>query len=275
MPFTDRTFLLIATSRGCPYSCKFCADATYYGKRLRFRNPSRIVDEMAWVQREFGISDFLFWAESFTLKPEFAKQVSEEIIRRELAVRWVCNSRVDHVDLELLKIFKQAGCWMIGYGVESGSQKTLDRMKKGTTIQQTIDAVNRAKQAGLEVTGHCVIGYPGETEEDIRETIKFTKKIKLDFAQFYCSVPFPGSELYRMAIDENWLTTNDWTRFEQNFSVLAYPGMSAEKIMDLRARAYRSFYLSPRVIFNTLRRIRSWNNFKYFVGMTFDFLSWI
>jgi len=105
MPFTDRQFLLIATSRGCPYPCKFCADAAYYGKKLRLRSPGRIVDEMVWVQDNFGISDFLFWAESFTLKPSFAYEVCEEILNRDLKIRWVCNSRVDHVTLEMLEIF--------------------------------------------------------------------------------------------------------------------------------------------------------------------------
>jgi len=164
---------------------------------------------------------------------------------------------------------------MIGYGIESGSQTTLDSLKKGTTLEQAVNAVSWAKQAGLEVTGHCVLGYPGETESDIYKTIEFTKTLRLDFAQFYCAVPFPGSELYNLAVENKWLTTSDWTQYEQNFSVLSYSELSAERIMDLRARAYRSFYLSPRVILRTLKRIRSWKDLKTFMKMSYDFLTWI
>jgi len=275
MPFKNVPFLLVATGRGCPYQCNFCADKTFYGRKLRLRSPKKVVDEIEWIGKKFGVKDFLFWSESFTINRQFAKSVAEEIIRRRLKVYWVCNSRVDTVDYQLLKKFAQAGCWMIGYGIESGSQEILNKMKKGTTIKQAKKAVRDAHQAGLEVTGHCVIGYPGETKKEIEKTIKFAKNLGLDFVQFYCAVPFPGSELFDLAKKENWITSDDWGFFEQNFSVLTTPNLKAEEVMKLRRQAFNSFYLRPKIIWQTIKRIRSLGDLKQFFWMAKDFITWI
>lgn len=275
MPFTKRPFFLVATGRGCPYQCLFCADKTYYGQKLRLRSPKRIVDELEHNQKTYGVSDFLFWTESFTINNQFALGVCDEIIRRELKVCWVCNSRVDNVSLKLLKRFKQAGCQMIGYGVESGNQEILNRVRKGTTLEQARKAVALAKKAELEVTGHCILGLPGETEESVEQTEKFVRDLGLDFVQFYCAVPFPGSDLYDLAQKEGWVISNDWARYEQNFSVLSYPGLSATQVMDLRRQAYKNFYLSPRTVIKTLLRLKSPREAWRFLGMAKEFLSWI
>lgn len=275
MPFKNVPFLLIVTSRGCPYQCKFCADKTFYGRKLRLRSPKRIVEEMEWVGKEFGVKDFLFWSESFTINPQFAEKVVDEIIRRRLKIHWVCNSRVDSVNYPLLKKFAQAGCWMIGYGVESGEQKVLDMMNKGTTLAQTRKSVRDAHKAGLEVTGHCIIGYPRETKKTIEKTIKFAKELDLDFAQFYCAVPFPGSELFEMAKKRGWLTTENWSFFEQNFSVLSTPVLKANEVMRLRRKAYKSFYLNPKIVWQTIKRVHSIGDLKQFLWMVKDFITWV
>lgn len=275
IPFTGKRFLLVATARGCPHRCTFCADRTYYGNRLRTRSPKKVAEELEFNKRGYGIDEFLFWSESFTINRNFAFSVAQEIIERNLKIRWVCNSRVDDVNKEMLKKFKEAGCWMIGYGVESGNQKVLDSVKKGTNIQQTIDAVNLAKAAGLEVTAHCIVGFPEDTKETIRETIRFVKDLDVDFAQFYCAVPFPGSELFEEAKKNKWINTDDWRSFEQNYSVLDTDNLKAEEIMTLRREAYRQFYLRPKIIFKTLKRIRSPKYLKNFIHMVKDFLTWI
>ncbi|MEW6620313.1 MAG: radical SAM protein [bacterium] len=275
MPFKDEPFLLVATSRGCPYKCTFCADKAFYGTKLRLKSPQRIVDELEWVKQRFGVGEFLFWSESFTINNKFVMEVCEEIISRGLKVSWVCNSRVDNVNLTLLREIKEAGCWMIGYGVESGNQQVLDSVKKGTTLEQTKQAVQWAKEAGLEVTGHCILGLPGETEQTINQTINWTIDLDLDFAQYYCAVPFPGSELYSQALEQKWSNTTDWTKFEQNFSVLDLPTITADKIMEFRKQAFKKFYLRGKLILKTLHRIKSFNQLRAFIRMIRDFLTWI
>jgi len=275
MPFSDERFLLVGTGRGCPYACTFCADRTYYGNRLRLRSPRSVGDELERNLRDFAIRDFLFWSESFTLSRRFAAAVADDILRRDLRVRWVCNSRVDHVDRELLELFRRAGCWMIGFGIEAGVQRILDSMRKGVTVEQARAAVVASHAAGLQVTGHCVLGYPGETRADILQTIRFARELDLDFAQFYCAVPFPGSELYDDARRAGWIVSDDWSRFEQNFSVLNTPQIAAQEVMELRRLAYRQFYLRPRVVARALRRTHSLHQFGRLAGSVKDFLTWV
>ncbi len=275
MPFLGKRFLLIATGRGCPYRCNFCADTTYYGHKLNLRSPSSIADEMEWAIRSFNINHFLFWSESFTINQRFAEAVADEIIARKLDVHWVCNSRVDNVNPRMLGKFKQAGCWMVGYGIESGSQRVLELMNKKTTLDDARQAVKWTKQAGLEVTGHCVIGYPGETEQEIWQTLRFAIELDLDFAQFYCAVPFPGSELYETAREGGLINNRDWTFYEQNFSVFETEQLSSERIMELRSKLYRRFYFRPRMFYKTLKRIRSARDISLVASMFKDFLTWI
>lgn len=236
--------------------------------------PKNIVDELEWAGKEHGVIDFLFWSESFTINRQFAKDVADEIYWRGLKIHWVCNSRVDNVDEELLRKIKRAGCWMIGYGLESANQKILDSVKKGIKVEQTVRAVKLSKKAGLDVTAHCVFGFPGETEETIRETIQLTKKLPLDFAQYYCSVPFPGSDLYQQAIDSGWVNTDNWERFEQNFSIMDMPGLSSDRVMQLRKQAYKEFYVRPKIALKTLGRVRNFHDFFELFRMVKTFTDW-
>lgn len=248
MPIIGKPFLLIATSRGCPFGCEFCADATYYGKKLRVKSPAKIVKELDWIKTKFGIMDFLFWAESSTLRPEWTLEVCDSVIQSGLKVRFVINSRPDHVNPLLLQKLKQAGCWMVGYGLESGSDRMLELMGKNITVKQSREAVRRTREAGMAVTGHFVLGYPGETKETARETIRFAVEEPVDFAQFYSAVPFPGSKLYERAKKEGLIVNPDWSSFEQNFCVISTPELSADELSKIRQEAFRKFYLSPKKI---------------------------
>ena len=257
MPLSEEPFLLVGTGRGCPYHCLFCADKIYYGQKLRLPTPLRVVDEIEDDQQKFKVNSFLFWAESFTLNKKFALGVCREILRRKLKIRFVINSRVDHFDRELAEKLKKAGCWQVGFGVESADDRILQVMRKGTTVAQIEKAVRITKDSDLVVTGHFMLGFPGETKETILKTIKLACDLPFDFAQFYCCVPFPGSTLYEIAKKEEWLRGVGWSYFEQNFSVLNLPSLSAGEVMELRRLAYRRFYLRPKIIFGTLGKIRS------------------
>ena len=164
---------------------------------------------------------------------------------------------------------------MVGFGIESGNQEVLDSVRKGTTLEQAVNAVKMAREAGLEVTGHCVLGFPGETEATMQQTIDFAKRLKLDYVQFYCAVAFPGSPLYQQCLDSGWLDETDWKLYEQNFSVISTPRLSAAAVMKARDQAFRQYYLQPRVVFNTIRKIRTPGDVANFARMVKDFLSWV
>lgn len=275
MPYTDGNFLLVATGRGCPHPCTFCADHTYYGKKLRLRSAKNLVDELEHWGKAYGIREFLFWSEGFTLSPPRAKAVAREIVARGLDIEWVCNSRVDDVDPEMLELFKKAGCKIVGFGVESGVQEMLDAMKKGTTVGQIRQAIDWAKAAGVQTAAHCMLGFPGETRATIQQTVDFVRSLKLDFAQFYCAVPFPGCDLYDWAKEEGWIATDDYRKYEQNQSALNIPGMSWEEVEKARSKAYRKFYLRPSMIGNHLSRLRTVKDVRVFGRMVKEFVSWV
>lgn len=275
MPLTKKRFLLIGTGRGCGHSCVFCADHVYYGKKVRLRKPSAVVTELEFWKNSLCIRDFLFWTESFTLRRSFCAELAEEIMLHGMDIEWVCNSRADNLDMELLSLFRRAGCTTVGLGIESGSDQILKKMNKGLTTGQIKEAVAMCRRAGLDVVAHTIVGFPGETKADILGTIRFLKSLGVDFAQFYCAVPFPGSALYGYALSKGWLSFTDWRKFEQNVSVLTYDEMTPRIIMRLRKRAYLSFYLRPVFAFKTLIKIVKRGGIGKMPRAAIDFLSWL
>lgn len=272
LPFNRRKFLMVMSSRGCPYDCTFCVAQQYYGKKIRKRSPQRIADEIECCMEEFGVYDFFFWSESFTIIKKNIHELCDEILQRRLKIKWVCNSRADNIDEQLLNKMKRAGCWMISFGIESGDQDILDRSKKKITLEQIQHAVKLTHDAGFQIAGHFVLGLPGETEETLRKTAEFSRKLDLDYAQFYCAAPWPGSRLYDEAVKEGWLATNDWKLFEQSYCVLEYPQISGRRIMELRDKITYSFYFRPKIIWKTLKKIGSPAEFRSFLGMVSDYV---
>ena len=274
LPLSGKPFLLITTSKGCSHSCLFCPAKPFYGSRLRLRDVKIVVDEMEYIEKQFNVKDFLIWSESFTESRDYVVNLCNEIINRNLYISWVCNSRVDKIDLELLKFMKKAGCWMIGYGVESGNQQVLDNSNKGITIEQIENAVNLAKKAGIEVTAHMIFGLPGETLQTGLDTIKWLNELDVDFVQAYCAVPWPSTPLYLLAKRENWFISKEWELFEQNRSVMDIGTITPHEVEFLRRKAFRMFYLSPRFILKALSKIRSINTVRFIIKMLKEFSTW-
>ncbi len=275
VPLSGEPFLLVTTSKGCPHECLFCPAKPYYGSRLRLRPVSAVVDEIAYVQKRFAVNSFLIWSESFTEERAFVVAFCQALIERRIKISWVCNSRVDRVDRELLLLMKKAGCWMIGYGIESWDQGVLDRNKKGVTLGQIQEAIAAAQEAGLLITAHVIFGLPGETKASARQTIKRLRASPVDFAQIYCAVPWPSTGLYHLARTNGWLATDNWERFEQNYSVMRTETLTCRQIEALRRSAMRAFYLSGRRIAGVLSRIDSPRKLGLFLRALREFLGWL
>lgn len=275
LPITREPYLLVNSGRGCPYPCNFCTAPVYNGKRVRSKSPQRTVDEMQWVHKNFGVNHIMFWSDGFTLDENFARETCEEILRRNFKINWIANSRVDDVDFELLKLMKRAGCWILGYGIDSGSQETLDKVGKKFTLAQARDAVKWARKAGLTTCGFFIMGFPHENVNHLKETIKFAKSVELDFAQFLCAVPLPGTRLYEEAMIGNYMTVKDWNTFEFSHSIMKYNGISPEVITHYRKKAYLEFYLRPKVIFRILRRIQGLSGVSKFADTLKSFLGFV
>ncbi len=273
-PISGREFVLVGAGRGCPYPCKFCVAPAYYGTTPRLPSPRRIADEVERNYRAFGIREFLFWSDSFTLRREHALGIAQEIAARGLPVEWACNSRVDHVDAGLLRAFREAGCKAVAYGVESGTQAVLDEVGKHVTLDQIRLAVALTREAGIAVVAHCVLGYPGETPDTIRRTIAFVKELDVDFAQFYCATPLPGSTLYEDARRNGWIASQEWSRFDQDSYILRTADLDSETVMRLRDRAYRSFYFRPKTAWRAIRRSTPTGAVRRLAAQAREFLSW-
>jgi radical SAM superfamily enzyme YgiQ (UPF0313 family) len=244
----NKPFLIVQTSRGCPHSCTFCTAPFYYGKRYRKREVKSIIDEIKYGM-SFGIEDFLFYSEIFTFDKKYVKDICNAIIESKLKISWMCNSRIDTVNKDLLKLMKEAGCWMISFGIESSSQKILDLSNKNYSVIQVKDTIKKVNETGIVTIGHFIFGLPGETESTVKDTIKLSNEIGVYLALYYIATPFPGTELYEI-----------YKNHIGSYSSLLYSKNSTNNNIDLKkylSSAYRTFYLNPKRLMTFIRLIRS------------------
>jgi len=188
----------VGTSRGCPFSCAFCSNNVVFGRRYRFRDPKNVVDEIELLINEYNAKRIYFREDLFTVNKERVIDICNEIRRRGLNFRWECESRVNTISAEMLKAMKEAGCELIWFGVESGSQEILNYLNKQITLSQVREAYSLCKEIGIKAGASFMIGVPGENMRDIYKTIDLAKELKpkLEFAWFSIFTGFPTSPLY-------------------------------------------------------------------------------
>jgi len=257
--FIGRPTLRLISSRGCPFRCTFCMwPQLMYGRFFRARNPIKVVDEIEHLKNEYHIKEYYFDDDTFTIDPNRVAKICDEIIRRKINLPFDCLARVDTVSPEMLKKMKEAGCMIIRYGVESGSPKILENIRKGITVSQIKYAFKETKKAGIKTHATMIFGLPGETKETIKETIKFVLELDPDFAQFPIAIPYPGTEFYEEAVKNNWIRSKNFADFDASCpSVLEYPNLTAKDISKAAKTASRKFYLRPGYIAKKVFQIRS------------------
>ncbi|MBI2329163.1 MAG: cobalamin B12-binding domain-containing protein [Chloroflexi bacterium] len=254
-------FAAIITSRGCPYQCGYCSKPIF-GNKFRGQSPQRVVAEIAYYQDKFAIKEFAFYDDVFTLNRQRAYGIAEELIKRELKIVWTCETRVNLVDKDLLTRMKQAGCYAVAYGIESASPEILASLNKGITIDKVEEAIRLSREVGLQTIGYFMIGCPGENQETIVATIEFAKKLKVDFAQFAVTTPFPGTGLYDLYLKDKG-DSIPWENFvyggagNQINPVFESAQLSRADLEYWKGRAYREFYLRPAYIWQRLKQVDS------------------
>ena len=258
LPHNGHPFTLVNVARGCPYPCTFCIANIYYGKKLRHHSVEYVLNEIETCITDHGIKDFLFWEEIFTLDKPFGISLCNEIIKKGLNISWATTTRADQVNEEILVKMKEAGCELLGLGIESCSQKVLDNARKGETVGQIQDAVELCKKVGMPTMGHFIFGLPGETEETAQETIRYITSSGINYMQCYCAVPYPKTPLGEMAREKGWLVANGWSDYDfGGRSVMDSGTVSPDDIDRYRDTAFRKFYLRPRFILKQLKVIAS------------------
>ncbi|HOO77828.1 MAG TPA: radical SAM protein [bacterium] len=255
---SGRPLATVQTARGCPCSCSFCLTPVLSGSKLRSRGRENILGELEECVRRFGIGDFFFRADTFTLDREFVIGLCRGIVASGLKVRWVANSRVDTLDAEMLAWMRRAGCWLVALGLESGSDRTLARAGKGTTTGQGRRAVALARAAGLKTLGFFMIGFPWETESAIRATMAYALEVDCDFAEVHIAVPYPGTALFREAAAAGLISTP-----EPGYDYFLAPPagtehLARERLSALRTEFLRKLYCRPSYVVRTLAGIRNW-----------------
>jgi radical SAM superfamily enzyme YgiQ (UPF0313 family) len=230
-----------------------------------------------WRLKELGINNIHMYADLFTVNRDQVMDLCQRMIDEKINMRWMCNSRVDFVDEELLSMMGKAGNWLISWGIESANEQILKHARKGANPQKATQALTWARQAGIKNWGYFIIGLPGETEDSIRQTIDFAKKLPVDIALFHVAAPYPGTPFFFEVVKNGWFRPG--TRWEQvdmdRGTVLDYPNLSAERLLYWQKRAFREWAFRPGPMLTYLKMLLSdWSTVKTALSVGLQHLNW-
>lgn len=246
---------IISTSRGCPYECTFCASPQFYERKIRFRSPENVIQEIKYLIEQYGVKEIHFEDDNLTLKRDHIEKICNLLIENKIKISWACPNgiRADKVDKDLIKLMKQSGCYYFAYGIESANIKILNNIKKHETIDIINKSINIADECGISCQGFFIFGLPGETKETIQETINFAKKSRLSRAQFLILDVLPGCEL--------WTTLKG--EFTPNFAKNSYKEpewipkcLTKKDLLKAQSKAFKIFYLRPFIFFKLLKSVK-------------------
>ncbi|TAL47976.1 radical SAM protein [archaeon] len=274
---SEMSIIEMMTGRGCPNQCIFCAGHINFGFRVRFRSYEHIVGEIKQCMEKYGTNHISFEDDTFTLNKPLVKQVCAFL--KENKLTWNCNTRVNTVDYDLLKLMAESGCKKVAFGVESGNPEIMRKNKKGITIPEILQAFKDAKRAGIRfIEADFMLGsHIDETKESINDTIKLINKLMPDFLFLGIICPFPGTEIYKMMEDKGFFyETRDWSQFSvmgdlKRYKRLTY--MTPQELWELQHKILKDYYGSPKYMLSQLSKIRSFGEIKYFIRMGQMFLK--
>jgi anaerobic magnesium-protoporphyrin IX monomethyl ester cyclase len=266
-----KPFATIITSIGCPNSCNFCliGGATVergYGKMWQFKSAEKILNEIKYLL-SLGIKSIYFFDETFTAQKKRVLDLCKMIEKEKLNFEWGCNGRVDTLDKETIKAMKKAGCWNIMFGIECGSEGLLEQANKGTTLTKALTIVNICKENNIMVSASFVIGFPNESWETVKQTLKIAKKINPYRAQFVILTPYPGTRFYQEVKNKKLLEKDyDFNGYDaycvNQLPVLKTENLSSKELIQAQQYIYRKFYLRTSFILKTISSLKSFNQFS-------------
>lgn len=257
----------LIVTRGCPYPCTFCAAKAASGGKLRSRSLEHVLEELKTLHHKFGVREFQIEDDNFTLNNKFVEQFCNALLSLDLKMTWSFPNgiRLDTIDRPLLKLMRKTGCYALNFGVESGSQRILDMIKKRITLEQIRGQLTMAHEEGFDIGGFFIVGFPTETKEEIEETIRFACSLPLDRIGVSYFQPFPGTPLFydlvkKGEIKEDWVDSH-----HTSLQSLTYvsPSLTADDLSYYRKKMLRSFYFRPRTFINMLKQVRSPSHLYY------------
>ncbi|HAH32569.1 MAG TPA: hypothetical protein DCL44_09685 [Elusimicrobia bacterium] len=228
---------LIAT-RGCPYQCIFCSSHKIFGRKVRFRSPANVVAEIKELRAAYGLEAVLFADDTLTIKKDWLIEMCAILKKECPGISWACQGRIETLDEEMLKAMVAAGCLQIEFGVESGSQKVLNALKKHQTVEQIRETFKLCKKLGIRDMANFIIGSPGETQEDIEQTRMLAREIDADCTEFFILTPYPGTELHDMATQNNWLIPGEAFYGRESKKPIMSINFKPEELVEMRKKLW-------------------------------------
>ena len=257
----------IISSRGCPYRCKFCSNLES-NQKVRYRSAGNVIDEMQQCKDRYGIRDFLFFDELFTLSKSRVLSLCDEMIRRDLKVRWHCRSRADLIDEEMVRRMKNSGCRMIQFGIETGSQRLQKTINKNLDLNKVRETVAMVHDNGIYTFADFMFGLPTETEEERQSTLEFAKSLKLDYGCFGVFGPIPGSDFYEEG-KRDGVFPDYWgdyildpTRCVHDYS---WSRRDIDAYHPIVGEFFKQFYLRPSYLIRRIVRMDSFSQMAWLV----------
>lgn len=265
----------IITTRGCTGKCTFC-DRSGFGESIRGHSAEYIIKIISHLQEKYSVRDIRIMDDNFILFRSKITKVCELLKEKKIDISWSCLARVDMVNLETLKMVKEAGCWQIAYGIESGSQEILDMLNKNITLDQVKKAVRLTKEAKIKTLGYFMLGNPKETEETIAATQRLIEELDLDDIKITFFTPYPGSKIFQTA--KQYGTFNDdWKKLDANLEPVFIPtGLTKEYLIKMQKQLLKNFYLKPKTILSYISRLNPgqlkslYSAVKSFLSYTFS-----
>ncbi len=247
--YAEKNQTTVVTSRGCPFKCIYCGSHNIFGRRTRRRSVKNVVDEIEHLEKTYGMRGIYFCDDTFTLSSKWVKEYCRDLNSRDFTIKWGCQSRVDQTDHDLMQKMKDSGLVQLDFGVESGSEKILKVLGKGGAGDRTSQikqSFKLCKDLGIRTLATFIIGNPEETRQDIEESFQVAKEIQADYTAFYFLTPYPGTDIYDMAIEKGWLDPNIpfsevWAHRQPELPLMAIT-FGKEELRDIRKKLQNHFF---------------------------------
>lgn len=246
------------TSRGCPYECTFCEAKMTFGRTFRYHSPDRVIADLNALNDKYGFDSFQFYDDIFTTNRKRTLELCDKLKKNDRKYKWMCWTRTDRLDPELCQAMKEAGCYLVVFGCESGDQRLLDLIKKSLTVEENYEGIRLANEAGIRTMSSFMLGLPTSTEESTQKTIDFAFESKLDYAIFPIFEPYPGTEIWEDSVKHGFFidTGLHQNHLLGNFDKIWVPeGRSREELESSARRAFKTFYLRPKTAWIWLRNM--------------------
>lgn len=264
----------LIVTRGCPFNCAYCGAPKISGRKIRSHSVGFVIRQIEILVKKYGIREIHIEDDNFTMNREFVREFCKELIRKNLGITWFCPNgiRIDTLDENLVKLMKKSGLYIVSIGIESGSDRIRKLMRKNLDTKTIESRVKMIKKCGIDIIGLFIVGYPGETADDINKTIDFACKLPLLRATFSAFKPFPGTDIYCELIKKGAIKKIDYSKFTLDKVVWSPKGISMQKLKALRRKAFIKFYLRPKILFRMIGDIKTIENFKFILVRVYRWL---